>query len=193
MSTTIQSAIEELWRNYFSSTTPVPDQLPEVQKKLVARLHNQRHAIHLDIRKLAREAKSIEADLEKLVVLPSAPLEGVPGVIEPLLTPDELKTEGRIMRHSAGYKIQHVFADSFFYRLLPFEDITRATIVLKTDGDSWIVSEVVGVQNSEVTAQSKALVEQWVKDSVPSRTICDPAPFAKVEPVNLREFMYYLI
>jgi len=88
-----------------------------------------------------------------------------PGFV-PLRTADELRSEGREMKHCAGsYGRKVERGDTFIYRVLEPE---RATLALRWNKARgfWSVSQLRGFENRPVRPDTTALVRDWLETGV---------------------------
>ncbi len=190
----IQYAIDDLWPICMGIATPRPKQTVAAHGQLVAALHASRTTLRQEFKRLFQKAKAIETYLERLVVFPPPPLVGIPGVIEPLMCHEDLRQEGVTMRHCAGGRINHVFGDAYYYRLLPAQPgLDRATIELKNDHKDtpWRIHEIAGEENASVSLDTVDFVNNWRDAALPQSAPKPGLAYAQVKLVNWRDFFAY--
>ena len=114
-------------------------------------------------------------------VLPSAPLPGLRGVIEPLDTPQAICVQARLLRHCifAPPCLEELRSGYFaLYRTVGQWGLEPCTIELErvegTDGaDLWLLHEIKAAANRTVKRATLRVVVQWLCDV---QQITDPQP-----------------
>jgi hypothetical protein len=123
------------------------------------------------LRRRAIPARSLRSwkHASKLLAMPEGdppqPLRGCGGRIEQLCTSADLKTEGKEMNHCvASYADGVASGWSAVYRILPSidEEIDRATVMLRVEGDRWVVDQLAGHSNTVVSPATVDRVNFWL-------------------------------
>lgn len=99
-------------------------------------------------------------DLYKDLSFPPPPMHGIPGKIEPITNPRDLKEEGTTMKHCVySYAIKVADGKSYIYRILEPE---RATMeIVKVDG-IWVLNQVYGMANSKVSQETLYEIKKFL-------------------------------
>jgi len=118
----------------------------------------QLHAIHDEL--LGDYLKWLEMRA-RAGKFPPAPVPGIPGIIEPVLSAKELIREGRSQSNCVGAYVDRVRGGKvFIYRVTTPERATLS-LVNSTDG-RWEIGQLLASHNRAVSSQTQDVVEEWM-------------------------------
>ncbi|MCC5830933.1 MAG: PcfJ domain-containing protein [Phycisphaeraceae bacterium] len=96
---------------------------------------------------------------------PPPPLPGMPDLIEPLLTGEQLANEGEVMQHCVqSYNTSIHLGRRYIYRILPgaVAGVDRATLALRCIDGVWRLDQLRGRRNAKVRDKTKRIVSDWL-------------------------------
>ncbi len=111
---------------------------------------------------LNAEVEVLESTSMNVSAFPPSPIPAVPGVIEPIRTPNALKHEGTLMKNCAvGYALRMQQGLTHLFRVLQPE---RATLSIVQQDGHWILSQCLAAKNKNVRLHTLCAVVQWLAE-----------------------------
>ncbi len=111
--------------------------------------------LNVELDALASASMSVSA-------FPASPIPAVPGVIEPIASPGELKHEGVVMRNCAVSYAPHLMQG--FVHLFRVLRPERATLSIVRKDGRWVLDQCLAARNENVSQPTLCAVVQWLAE-----------------------------